>query len=318
MKQKFCALLLGLVSFSITAQDNHYSQFFANKVYLNPAFAGTEICPRIILGFRDQWPGLQGEFVSYTASYDASYQNIGFGFLINGDDAGRETIQTNNLSGIISPKIQIDGRWTLSFALEGGVVSKRLNHENLIFPNQVTPTGINSEPQEIQDDRSDLDFDLSSGVLLYSRDFYVGYSMHHVLEPNISFLNDLSPLYKRHTAHIGGNIHMPRTPRERRLGSGPKLSPQVIFQQQGPARELNLGLYYIKNKFTTGLWYRNQDALAVLIGVQTRNFSFGFSYDVTTSKLMDNSGGAMEISSAYKFKCRKRRKSPPRLDCPSF
>lgn len=318
MKQKICAFILGFISISVVGQDNQYTQFFANKVYLNPAFAGTEVCPRLILGFRDQWPGMPGEYVSYTASYDASYQNIGYGLLINGDDAGEGTIKTNNLSGIISPKIPLDGIWTISFALEAGVVSKRLSHEDLIFSNQVTATGINNEPQEIQSDIADVDVDLSSGVLLYSRDLYMGYSMHHIMEPNISFLKDDSPLYKRHTVHFGGNIHLPQTIKEKRLGTGPRLSPQVIYQQQGPAREVNLGLYYVKNRFTTGLWYRNQDAIAVLIGVQTRKFSFGFSYDITTSKLMDNSGGAFELSTAYKFNCRTRKKSPQRLDCPSF
>lgn len=318
MKQILCALLLGCSSLSVVAQDNHYTQFFANKVYLNPAFAGTEICPRLILGFRDQWPGIPGEFVSYTASYDASYQNIGFGLLINGDDAGRETIKTNNVSAIISPKIRLDGVWTLSFALEAGMVSKRLNHESLVYGSQLDPNGPNGLPQEITEDRADLDLDLSTGALIYAKNFYAGYSMHHVMEPNISFMDSESPLYRRHTVHVGGNINLPTDQRSKRLGIGPKLSPQFIYQQQGPAREINLGLYYVKNRFTTGLWYRNQDALAVLIGVQTKSFSFGFSYDITTSKLMDNSGGSIEISTAYKFKCRKRRKSPPRLACPSF
>lgn len=318
MKQRVCAFILGVVSMSVVGQDNHFTQFFANKVYLNPAFAGTEVCPRLILGFRDQWAGLSGEFVSYTASYDASYQNIGYGFLVNGDDAGRGTIKTNNISTIISPKIPLDGRWTLSFALEGGIVSKRLNHDELLFPSQLSATGPNGTPQEITEDRGGLDPDLSTGALIYSKNFYAGYSLHHVLEPNISFLNSESALPQRHTVHIGGNINLPTDERSKRVGTGPKLSPQFIYQQQGNAHEINLGLYYVKNKFTTGLWYRNQDALAVLIGVQTNNFSFGFSYDVTTSKLKNNSGGSIEISSAYKFKCRKRKKSPPRLACPSF
>ena len=53
MKGKVYAFLLTVVSFISVAQDNQYSQFYANKLYLNPAFTGTEICPRIILGFRD-------------------------------------------------------------------------------------------------------------------------------------------------------------------------------------------------------------------------------------------------------------------------
>jgi hypothetical protein len=32
----------------VTAQDVHFSQFYANPVYLNPAFAGANVCPRIV------------------------------------------------------------------------------------------------------------------------------------------------------------------------------------------------------------------------------------------------------------------------------
>ena len=40
-----------------SAQDPAFSQFYANPLYLNPAFAGTNICPRVNLNYRDQWPG---------------------------------------------------------------------------------------------------------------------------------------------------------------------------------------------------------------------------------------------------------------------
>ena len=79
--------------------------------------------------------------------------------------------------------------------------------------------------------------------------------------PNVSLiLNSMDSLYRRHTVHQGINILLPSTLKERRLGVGPKISPQIIYQSQGPARELNFGLYYAKNRLTTGLWYRNQDA----------------------------------------------------------
>jgi len=82
MRGKVYVLMLFVVSFIAKSQDNQYSQFFANKIYLNPAFTGTEVCPRVILGFRDQWPGMQGEYVSYTASYDQTINKVGFGVFL--------------------------------------------------------------------------------------------------------------------------------------------------------------------------------------------------------------------------------------------
>ena len=34
-----------------SAQDPAFSQFYANPLYLNPAFAGTNDCPRVNLNF---------------------------------------------------------------------------------------------------------------------------------------------------------------------------------------------------------------------------------------------------------------------------
>ena len=107
MKRGVYALICLIISLCVNGQDNHYSQFYANKIYLNPAFAGTNVCPRVILGFRDQWPGINGEYVSYTASYDQSINGLGFALLFNGDDAGRGVLKTNNFSTIISPKITL-------------------------------------------------------------------------------------------------------------------------------------------------------------------------------------------------------------------
>ena len=54
------------LSFSenVFAQDPEFTQFYANPLYLNPAFAGTARSPRINLNYRNQWPGLSGTYVT--------------------------------------------------------------------------------------------------------------------------------------------------------------------------------------------------------------------------------------------------------------
>ena len=74
------AAVLAVASLQANAQDPAFSQFYANPLYLNPAFAGSDICPRMSLNFRDQWPGIGKTYVTYSASYD-QYVDKGFAHL---------------------------------------------------------------------------------------------------------------------------------------------------------------------------------------------------------------------------------------------
>ena len=37
------------------AQDPHFSQYYANPLYLNPAFAGVKKCPTVHMNYRNQY-----------------------------------------------------------------------------------------------------------------------------------------------------------------------------------------------------------------------------------------------------------------------
>jgi type IX secretion system PorP/SprF family membrane protein len=101
-------------------------------------------------------------------------------------------------------------------------------------------------------------------------------------------------------------------------GNESYLSPNVLFQAQQKFQQLNIGLYYVKGPFVAGLWYRNQDAVVALVGVQNNNFKFGYSYDITVSKLSGNTAGSHEISLQIQFECKTKRKKYRTISCPSF
>ena len=61
------------------AQDPAFSQFYANPLYLNPAFSGSapKGAPRGNLNYRDQWPGIGRTYVTTAVSYDQYVDKIG-------------------------------------------------------------------------------------------------------------------------------------------------------------------------------------------------------------------------------------------------
>ena len=192
---------------SIIGQDNQYSQFYSAQLYLNPAFAGTKMCPRAIINFRDQWPGISGEYVSYGLSYDQSLlNNSGIGIVLNCDDAGQGTIKTNSVNFIYSTKILLNKNLTLSVAMSGGVIQKKLDASSLIFPNQIDNKGIIiGVLPEIQNDINKVVADINAGLILYSDLFHLGYASHHLIEPLDILYTEAGKLYRKHTVHFGIN-----------------------------------------------------------------------------------------------------------------
>ena len=101
------------------AQDPQFTQFYANPLYLNPAFAGAQRCPRVCLNYRNQWPALTGTFVTYTASYDQHVDPIGgLGLLVLQDKAGESTLTTTNVSGIYSYQLNVTREFSIRLGLK--------------------------------------------------------------------------------------------------------------------------------------------------------------------------------------------------------
>jgi len=75
MRRCLLIFIFLIITFHILAQDPGYSQFFANPVYLNPAFAGTTELPRVAMNYRNQWPQKGATFTTYFLSYNQLLKN---------------------------------------------------------------------------------------------------------------------------------------------------------------------------------------------------------------------------------------------------
>jgi type IX secretion system PorP/SprF family membrane protein len=159
---------------------------------------------------------------------------------------------------------------------------------------------------------------------------YGGLAVFHLTEPDEAFIvKGTSPLPKRITAHIGAMLAMGNTESYRyskNRDEGTYLSPNAIFQQQGSTNYLNLGAYLTHSPIVGGLWYKTNlsngwasEAVTALIGIQKGLVKFGYSYDITISKLGESSTlGAHEISFGMQFECRPKKKRFRTISCPAF
>lgn len=88
--------ILGFVFTQLSAQDNALSQFFANRIYLNPAFAGIEKGLQINASGRSQWQKADGgyKFAAFTAEWQEPGWNSGIAFHIQGSREGLSPYKT--------------------------------------------------------------------------------------------------------------------------------------------------------------------------------------------------------------------------------
>ncbi|MBP9160901.1 MAG: type IX secretion system membrane protein PorP/SprF [Flavobacteriales bacterium] len=319
-KRMAMVLALGLFGALTTfAQDPQFTQFYANPLYLNPAFAGTARCPRVSLNYRNQWPALSGTFVTTSASYDQDVRGImgGLGLLVTSDQAGKGTLNTTTVSGIYSYTQAISRKFSLKAGFQATYFQKSLDWNKLTFGDQIDPRrGFIYTTNDVPRGGSIGNADFSAGLLGYTDIFFVGFAANHLTEPNESLIVGQSKMPMKLTAHAGAAI--PLGVRGKYGEPKTRLSPNILYQQQADFRQLNLGLYVDHGPIIAGVWYRSKDAFIALIGFHTERFKFGYSYDVTTSKLTTATAGSHEVSLTMQFDCKKKRRRVRTVPCPTF
>lgn len=321
------AVFLSLSTFfstEITAQDPEFTQFYANPLYLNPAFAGAARCPRLVMNYRNQWPSLSGSFVTTSASYDQHVETIqgGLGLIVMNDRAAQSTLNTTTLSGIYSYQQPISRKFSIKAGLQATYLQKSLDWSKLTFGDMIDARkGFIYETQDVQRGGKVNAVDFSAGLLGYSEVVYAGVAIHHLNEPNESLIYGASRLPMKFTAHAGAVIPIEKKKRD----GDAKLSPNVLYRRQGEFQQLNLGLYVNKGPLVAGLWFRGllfgqkyNDSFIATIGIQTDVVRFGYSYDVTISELTPSTGGSHEVSLGINFECRAKKKKFRTIACPSF
>ncbi len=319
MKKLFIVSFIILATQSVFAQDPTFTQFYANPMYLNPAFAGSHGCPRFSLNYRNEWPNLSGNYTTYSASYDQHLKNIsgGIGVLATHDEQGQGTIKTTMLGLIYSYQLKITRKFSFRFGAQASYYQKSLDWSKLTFGDMIDPRkGFIYESGDQQRGGSTGYFDASAGLLGYSKNLYFGVTAHHLNRPDESLIKGKSYTPIRYTVHIGSEIKIGN---KSKYNNHTSIMPNIIYQYQNGFQEINIGTYIKYSNFTFGTWFRNKDAFILSLGINTGTFKIGYSYDITVSKLNNGtSGGSHEVSLGLSLNCKSKPVTFRTISCPSF
>lgn len=322
MKPLYKQIIIGIlllqtgISFG---QDVHFSQYFNNPLFVNPAYAGNGInYVRASLFYRNQWNSVASPFRSESAAVDKSVNRFGFGALITNNSAGGDGIRQMNLLGNLTYIQPLDANKVNKIALgvQFGIIQKSFDPSKMTFDNQYTvdhgydPNASNGEIfSKTKINRPDF-----NAGLLYTRNLaladkkfkpFAGISFSHLTQPKESFIIDNNKMPIKISVQGGAGIVL-----SRQL----ELRPSVLFVKQDHFNEINMGMLASfsldnLNVLQLGIHNRNRDAVIAYAGYQVSNFFLGLSYDVNTSGLsnVSHSQGGFELSLTYVPKGKKQQ-----------
>lgn len=317
----FWALVLNH-GFESLAQDVQFSQFYAAPLYLNPALTGASELTRVGVNYRNQWPGLDQNFNSYSAYIDHYIfdYNSGIGLIFNGNKESLANLSTNEIGLSYAYRLKLGEDLYFRIGGQASYMQRDAFFSDLVFGTQIdivngTIGGITDELNGIPLDSRYSFMDYSFGGMFYSKKIWLGVSAHHISEPNVSFLEgQISKLPMKLSAQGGIKFDLAGGRRNYFTHAYAERSVSFAFnyKQQDPFSQLDVGAQLFLDPLVLGIWYRgmptknelpNNESFIGLVGVSLENgLDVGYSYDMTISKLgQRNSGGAHEISLTYTF-----------------
>ncbi|RZM29676.1 MAG: type IX secretion system membrane protein PorP/SprF [Pedobacter sp.] len=304
-------MLLALTTLQTKAQiDPHFSQYYANPLWLNPALTGvTDGDYRVTLNAKEQWSSISNSFLTAGASFDmAPVKNFAFGALVINQNAG--DISYNQLNALVSGSYRIRfgsrGLNMINFGLQAGVLNKSFDASKITLGSQYNPTigfdeslGMN----EAFSSSNTLVPDVNAGVMFFdgnpdqSVNTFFGVSAGHLTRPNDKFVGSNTKMPIRFTGHGGARI---------KVTDMLDITPNGIYIKQGNAREIAAGAYaqLMLNAETDLLFgsnYRVDDSAIAFFGLHLKSIVVGVSYDFNTSSLNRATGskGGLELSLSF-------------------
>jgi len=312
-----CSLFL--FGMKVKAQQRpYYTQYILNNFLVNPAVAGIENYTDIKLSHRMQWVGLQDApvttyFTIHTPlskrlydvernnpttfkprgrnvmleSYEPADPHHGLGFTVINDRTG--PLNRFAAYGSYAYHLNLSNTTNLSFGISAGFSQMSLNTDKLSFDNPIDPAVGNSQIL------NRIKPDISAGLWLYSRDYFVGIAAQQIIPQQLSFSENggvqlqSGKLIPHIFAQAGYRFY---------LNDDLTLLPSVMLRSVSPLPlgvDVNVKMQYL-DVMWVGASFRKSDGFAGMLGVNlNHSINIGYSYDITTSKLNTFTKGTHEI-----------------------
>ena len=330
--KKIILLFFILASAKGYAQDVIFSQNFLVPETLNTSFTGAIRSTKVGSISRSQWRNSAFKTTSNFAFVDTWFEGfktgIGVSFLNQTESASHYTFNQFNFN--YSMAFQINDTWYFRPSISAGFGMKNYGFQNLLLEDQINLNNniINTasiDPFLLNEQRNF--FDISSSLLFNNEDSWIGLTVKHLNKPNISLTTNgnvpLDIFWSVHTKYYLPFLENNST----WFANKSKVYLLSNFMMQSKFNRLDIGAQYVfQDLLSFGITaatspIKNEDNNSLLnsitsfAGFRWQGFRFGYSYEFSTSELL-NSGGIHEFSLSYDFNINIRALN--RYKCVSF
>ncbi|MBK0403594.1 PorP/SprF family type IX secretion system membrane protein [Adhaeribacter sp. BT258] len=329
----FLGMLL-LTGSAASAQDAHFSQQYATKLRLNPAFVGLTGETNITAAYRSQWSTLPGAYITNHLSGEMRFgeSKSSGGLLLMHDKAGSSAFTTFELSGIYGYHTRISKNFAVSAGMQATYGSRKVAFGSLTFGDQLSDDGLQNETSQ----ESTIFYDpvkylsVGAGGILYNDQLWLSIGTQHLNQPDLGFTQE-SRLPLKVTVNTGYKFYASTRVSQNKFYEL-SFTPTVTYTRQEPFSKIDLGFYTLYTPVTVGILYRGlelggqyEQSAVFITGLQLNQFKFAYSYDLGLSGLSANAGGTHEISLAFEqndltkiFRARAANKKYLQIACPAF
>lgn len=336
-KSIIIAIIWTLWSLTLKGQDIHFSQFNHFPVAMNPAQTGLFFGDIRVAGiYRNQWFSVPVNYHTAGIAADMKFWtnrrgtvNTSGGFILQFDRAGdsRFTAYQIGWNQALGIRMGREKRSTLQVGFYVGGLFRTMAWNQLKFDEQWNGDQYDPNIQSTENLNSQWinKLDIGTGIAYRwaknRRNFFtIGLGMLHINRPQQSWFgqNDVR-LNVRYSAQSRGQI---------KLSSRIDLVGDVVYQRQDTKQEIAFGLFpkiYVLQSgkswmaVNAGLFYRVNDALWPMVGLDYNELTLNLSYDINLSRFQSatRSNGGFEISIIYTLERVKKMDNSYKY-CPAF
>lgn len=314
----------------VSAQDPIFTQYFLVPESLNPSFTGLLETTSAGVIHRSQWTNLNykidTDYAYFSTWSENNLSGIGVNFLNHRENFTGYNFLQANIN--YSYRVELNYEWYFRPGIEIGYGSKSFGFQNLILRDQINLSNETISPVSI--DPLQLNnrihfIDISTGLLFYTDNFWIGSAIKHLNRPNISIAEEGNiPLNMFYNISTGYEFNLSDIIETGFLPYETRMMVTGNFMEQGGYNRLDIGTSIIFSQLVIGATaalnpIKKTDqshtltSINLFSGLQYEKFKIGFSYDINTSKI-GRTGGVFELGLVYQFDVEARKC----FGCPNY